>query len=573
MALKTNIEKLVKAFEQFTIDHKFINHYGFGSVDLVGVNANNTSLFKYPLLWVVEREATFPAHTVDVTFDVIFCDLTSENLGNEKASINDQLRIAIDFYNTFKQASNKDYKLVGEPRLSSFRDRFFDNVAGWVMTITFEFANDGDRCAMPYVEHPNPSINYYTNAEINNFIQLLLTNGGICDVVSECITIQSIIQSVNLIDSRLNDAETNISANSVNITALLNDTEALDDRIGLAESTLSIQSAAISSLSSNKLDKNSPITSATGTKVTVDTKGLIVSIQNANTSDINDSTNRRYVTDSQLSVIQNTSGINTGNETATTIGAIVAGSSNSTLNDTDQLPVISSGIVQKSTWAAIKTALTTFFNSLFTPISRSINTTSPLTGGGTLATDRTISIPQATGSQNGYLASTDWTTFNNKLGSSSVLSISNIPEAARVYRLFRNTTSSTTTSATATVIFSVNLNVADLQIGSYIICRGFFSGTGGTAKGVLFRSNNDTTATIATSTVNSGQFEFHARYIGGVNQQLRFARNGIQGYNGSSATTPVDVNAVSGVHTLQLVAQVAASGSITIEHCAFILNY
>ena len=43
-----------------------------------------------------------------------------------------------------------------------------------------------------------------------------------------------------------------------------------------------------------------------------------------------------------------------------------------------------------------------------------ISTTAPLTGGGSLATDRTISLPPASASQNGYLSSVDWATFNVK---------------------------------------------------------------------------------------------------------------------------------------------------------------
>ena len=43
-----------------------------------------------------------------------------------------------------------------------------------------------------------------------------------------------------------------------------------------------------------------------------------------------------------------------------------------------------------------------------------INTTSPLTGGGNLTTDRTFAITQATTSTNGYLSSTDWNTFNGR---------------------------------------------------------------------------------------------------------------------------------------------------------------
>src|SRR6266851_7415308 len=52
------------------------------------------------------------------------------------------------------------------------------------------------------------------------------------------------------------------------------------------------------------------------------------------------------------------------------------------------------------------------------PVTRLINTTSPLTGGGNLSADRTIAIPAATSSVNGYLTSTDWTTFNGKLSAS-----------------------------------------------------------------------------------------------------------------------------------------------------------
>jgi len=52
----------------------------------------------------------------------------------------------------------------------------------------------------------------------------------------------------------------------------------------------------------------------------------------------------------------------------------------------------------------------------YTPVTsaRTISTTSPLTGGGDLSADRTLSIPAATTSVSGYLTSTDWNTFNNK---------------------------------------------------------------------------------------------------------------------------------------------------------------
>jgi hypothetical protein len=57
---------------------------------------------------------------------------------------------------------------------------------------------------------------------------------------------------------------------------------------------------------------NSAITGATKTKITYDAKGLVTSGADATTADIADSSNKRYVTDANLTVIGNTSGTNTG---------------------------------------------------------------------------------------------------------------------------------------------------------------------------------------------------------------------------------------------------------------------
>lgn len=57
---------------------------------------------------------------------------------------------------------------------------------------------------------------------------------------------------------------------------------------------------------------------------------------------------------------------------------------------------------------------TSGLTTVYTPLTRTISTTAPLTGGGALSSNLTLAIPAANGSTNGYLSSTDWTTFNNK---------------------------------------------------------------------------------------------------------------------------------------------------------------
>lgn len=64
-----------------------------------------------------------------------------------------------------------------------------------------------------------------------------------------------------------------------------------------------------------KVVANADIVGATKTKITYDAKGLVTSGADATTADIADSTNKRYVSDAQLTVIGNTSGTNTGDQT------------------------------------------------------------------------------------------------------------------------------------------------------------------------------------------------------------------------------------------------------------------
>ena len=81
-----------------------------------------------------------------------------------------------------------------------------------------------------------------------------------------------------------------------------------------------------------KVDENAAITGATKTKITYDSKGLITSATDATTADIADSTDKRYVTDAQLTVIGNTSGTNTGDNATNSQYSGLAASKEDTSN-------------------------------------------------------------------------------------------------------------------------------------------------------------------------------------------------------------------------------------------------
>jgi hypothetical protein len=110
--------------------------------------------------------------------------------------------------------------------------------------------------------------------------------------------------------------------------------------------TLNGVTSAIQTQLDGKVDENAAITGATKTKITYDAKGLVTAGADATTADIADSTDKRYVTDAQLTVIGNTSGTNSGDNATNSQysglatskqDALVSGTNIKTINSTSLL--------------------------------------------------------------------------------------------------------------------------------------------------------------------------------------------------------------------------------------------
>lgn len=115
---------------------------------------------------------------------------------------------------------------------------------------------------------------------------------------------------------------------------------------------------------------NAPIIGDTKTKITYDTKGLVTSGDNATTADIADSTDARYCTDAQKTVIGNTSGTNSGDETTATLGAKIQGATAKSTPDDDDVvgfsDVHAANILKSLTWTNIKAFLKSYFDTVYT---------------------------------------------------------------------------------------------------------------------------------------------------------------------------------------------------------------
>ena len=76
---------------------------------------------------------------------------------------------------------------------------------------------------------------------------------------------------------------------------------------------------------------NTAITAATKTKITFDAKGLVTAGADATSADIAASTDKNYVTDAKLVVLNNTTGTNTGDQALPTLSSLGAVATNSAI--------------------------------------------------------------------------------------------------------------------------------------------------------------------------------------------------------------------------------------------------
>jgi hypothetical protein len=137
--------------------------------------------------------------------------------------------------------------------------------------------------------------------------------------------------------------------------------------------------------------------------------------------------------------------------------------------------------------------------------SRSISTTAPLAGGGDLSANRTLSITQAATSTDGYVSSTDWNTFNNKLPSdATLLGYNGLGSVIKAYPLGINLTavgaSLTFTDARLWLIpVYVGADSTIIGVKWYQVTQGTYTGDNYNGVG-LYSISGGTLTLVASST-------------------------------------------------------------------------
>jgi hypothetical protein len=154
-----------------------------------------------------------------------------------------------------------------------------------------------------------------------------------------------------------------------------------------------------------KVDENTAITGATKTKITYDAKGLVTAGADATTADIADSSNKRYVTDANLTLIQNTSGTNTGDNAVNSLYSGLATSKQDTLVSGTNIKTVNSTSLLGSGDVAVQATLVSGTNI------KTVNSTS-LLGSGNISVAPATGI-DATAIADGTVTSTEFQYINS----------------------------------------------------------------------------------------------------------------------------------------------------------------
>ena len=147
--------QIIKELSTFAADHYQIQNFGNGDL-FEAVEHNQMLDWNYPLLWVVDQPASIGDKIFTWNFNIVAMSLVEKDLANENEVKSDMAQVLLDLVAYFEQktstTNNADWMKVRLERsgtMTSFTERFEDELTGWGMTVGFTIPYKYDACNLP----------------------------------------------------------------------------------------------------------------------------------------------------------------------------------------------------------------------------------------------------------------------------------------------------------------------------------------------------------------------------------------------------------------------------------------
>ena len=140
------LNQIINLFEVIATNHAQINGFNFGEVSDISASEQE----QYPLLWIDVIDSGIESNTLSLNMNVKVMDIQKDDQTNERDTLSDCLSISQDVYSALTNPTYQDYFLLSfATSLVPLREAMADKVNGWEMNLTFELAQERNRCQIP----------------------------------------------------------------------------------------------------------------------------------------------------------------------------------------------------------------------------------------------------------------------------------------------------------------------------------------------------------------------------------------------------------------------------------------
>ena len=147
--MELTYNQIIKTLNDFATSHYQINEFGNGDLWEV-IQHDQQKDFNYPLLWVQDQPNTTTQGEIEMVFRCFFINLVQKDESNENEVKSDMQQCCLDLLAFWKKQT--DYRTVSidvNTSLTSFTERFNDELTGWWIDIKISQQFNYDKCSIP----------------------------------------------------------------------------------------------------------------------------------------------------------------------------------------------------------------------------------------------------------------------------------------------------------------------------------------------------------------------------------------------------------------------------------------